>query len=146
MKGNAILAEKQPVWWAGFVPQILDSLRSQGAEELECLGVKPDPKTLALGCYSSHELWNSWLYVCPVWNWAKSLQTLEDLGVWTSAAGNPRTFWVTDPCESPQWLFVEVRAWKHLSFQEPGSGGDKSCLESRFPLQLCIWTPFMKCS
>ncbi|KAJ7405148.1 angiopoietin-1-like protein [Willisornis vidua] len=36
--------------------QVLDSLKSQGAEELECLGVKVDPKTLALGCYGSQEL------------------------------------------------------------------------------------------
>lgn len=114
MKGNAILAQKQPVWWAGFVPQVLDSLRSQGAEELECLGVKADPETLALGCYGSHELQNFWLHVCPGWNWAKILLTLEDLGVWTFAAGNPRTFWVTGPCECIQWLFAELGAWKSL--------------------------------
>lgn len=114
MKGNAILAQKQPVWWTGYVPRTLDSLRSQCVEELECLGVKADPESLALRRYGSHELRNSWLHVCPGWNWAKSLLTLEDLGVWTFAAGNPRTFWVTGPCESFQWLFAELGAWKYL--------------------------------
>jgi len=39
---------------------------------------------------------------------------LEDLGVWTFAAGYLRTFQVTGPCELIQWLFAELGAWKCL--------------------------------
>lgn len=61
--------------------------------------------------------WMLWLpraFVCPGWNWAKTLLTLEDLGVWIFAAGSPRTFWVTGPCKSIQWLSAELGAWKCL--------------------------------
>lgn len=141
MKGNAILAQKQPVWWAaglGFpetpgyggtgVPRNQSWPRNLGIwmlwlpRALKLLALWPSRMKFSqelsnLGGPGSLGLcsWKSQNFLCH--------RSLQICSVALCRAGSLKITW----CWAPQ---------------EPGSESDKSCLESRFPLQFLYLNSF----
>lgn len=147
MKGNAILAQKQPVWRPGFVLQVLDSLRSEipGCEGTGVPRNQSWPRNLGIWM-----LWLPWaLKLLALWlsrvEFSQELSNLGGPGNLGLCSWQSQNFLCH---RSLQIYSVSLFRTGSLEItlcwatQEPGSESDKSCLKSMFLFQFLYSNSF----